>query len=199
MSPAAAGLDGLLALLLMLALGLGLRLNTRLKTLREGQAGFAAAVIELNQAAARAEAGLTALKTASESAHDDLLARIETARGLVARLDRAGADAHRTLDALPDHAAPSVRSSVLSGAPGGGGSLAAIAALAEGRGVERGGATPEPGATPSVPRRAARPAFDEDLFETKSRDRVPRERVPSERGDVDKVDLGPLRPRRGDR
>ena len=205
MSPVAAGLDGLLALLLLLALGLGMKLNTRLKTLREGQAGFAAAVIELNQAAARAEAGLTALKAASESAHDDLLARIETARGLVGRLERAGADAHRTLDALPERPA----SSGLA-APGGGGSLAAIAALAEGRLVERGAGASEPRpAAPSAPRRSVRAAFDEDLFETKSRDPVPRERVPRERvspervtldlGDLDKPDLGPLRPPRGER
>ena len=207
MSPIAAGLDGLLALLLLLALGLGMRLNTRLKTLREGQAGFAAAVIELNQAAARAEAGLTALKAASESAHDDLLARIETARTLVTRLERAGADAHRTLDALPERPAPSG----LGGATVGGGSLAAIAALAEGRLIERGAGSSEPRSpAPSTPRRPARPAFDEDLFETKSRDPVPRERVPRDsvprdsvalrdRGDRDKVELGPLRPSRGDR
>ena len=206
MSPVAAGLDGLLALLMLLALGLGIRLNTRLKTLREGQAAFAAAVIELNKAAARAEAGLSALKAASESAHDDLLARIETARGLVTRLERAGADAHRTLDALPERPAPSG----LGGATGGGGSLAAIAALAEGRLIERAAAPSEPRATaPSTSRRPARPAFDDDLFETKSRDpvprerglreRVPRERVPSDRLDLDKPDLGPLRPPRGDR
>ena len=203
MSPIAAGLDALLALLLMLALGLGMKLNTRLKTLREGQAGFAAAVIELNQAAARAEAGLTALKTASESAHDDLLARIETARSLVTRLERAGADVHRTLDALPDAAPPPLRASALGGSSGVGGSLAAIAALAEGRFVERAGPASEPGgATPSAPRRATRPAFDEDLFETKSRDPVPRERAPRDRassdlGDLHKADLGPLRPSRG--
>ena len=202
MSPVAAGLDGLLVLLLLLALGLGLQLNRRLKALREGQAGFAAAVIELNQAAARAEAGLQALKTASESAHDDLLARIETARGLVGRLERAGADAHRVLDTLPGPAAPAGRTAAAGGS--GGGSLAAIAALAEGRFVERDVTASQPRAPPP-PRRSARAAFDEELFESKARNPVPRERSPGDRAFLepgalgDRLDLGPLRPNRGDR
>ena len=196
MSPVAAGLDGLLALLLLLALGLGLKLNTRLKALREGQAGFAAAVIELNQAAARAEAGLEALKAASESAHDDLLTRIETARGLVVRLERAGADAHRMLDSLPEDPAASARPA--SAAASGGGSLAAIAALAEGRSIERGATAPKPrSASSPAPRRLARAAIDEDLFETKSRDPVPRDPGPRDR--ADRLELGALRPTRGDR
>ena len=180
MSPIAAGLDGLLALLLLLALGLGLKLNARLKTLRESQAGFAAAVIELNQAAARAEAGLVALKAASETAHDDLLARIETARGLVVRLERAGAEAQRPTASLPERAA-STRPS------GSGGTLAAIAALADNRAPERpsmAGASRAAAPPPAVPRRPARTPFDDDLFETR----------PQDGGD-----LGPLRPPRGDR
>ena len=194
-SPVAAGLDGLLALLLLLALGLGLKLNTRLKALREGQAGFAAAVIELNQAAARAEAGLEALKLASESAHDDLLTRIETARGLVGRLERAGADAHRILDSLPE--GPAAPARLANAVASGGGSLAAIAALAEGRLIERGVAASEPRpAPPAGPRRPARAGIDDDLFETKSREPVPRDPA-RERGD--RLELGPLRPTRGDR
>ncbi len=221
MSPVAAGLDGLLALLLLLALGLGLKLNTRLKALRDGQAGFAAAVIELNQAAARAEAGLEALKTASESAHDDLLARIETARGLVGRLERAGADAHRMPDTLPE--APAAPSRFAGATASGGGSLAAIAALAEGRLIERGNLSSDTrSSSPPAPRRAVRAAIDEELFETKSRDPVRREplghepqpreapsRQPETRDPViraslfedraDRIELGPLRPTRGDR
>ena len=185
MSPVAAGMDGLLALLLVLALALGLKLNARLKSLRESQAGFAAAVVELNQAAARAEAGLSALKAASEGAHDELLTRIETARGLIGRLERAGDDAQRVLAAAPDRASPTARPL------GAGGGLAAIAALSEGRTPERPptSAEPRPSASPvraplGVPRRPPRPAFDEELFETKSRDRG---------------EFGPLRPPRGDR
>ena len=180
MSPIAAGMDGLLALLLVLALALGLKLNARLKTLREGQAGFAAAVIELNQAAARAEAGLSALKTASESTHDELLTRIETARGLIGRLERAGADAQRMADT------PVMRPSGEARAPAPGGTLAAIAALAEGRSPDRsaGSADPRPAPPPRAPRRPARPAFDEELFESQARDRG---------------ELGPLPPSRGQR
>ena len=89
MSPVALIMDALLAVLLTAALGLGVRLNARLKALRDGQAGFAAAVAELNQAAGRAEAGLASLKIASEEAHDQLLKRIETARELTRRLEAA--------------------------------------------------------------------------------------------------------------
>ena len=169
MSPVAVGLDGLLAVLLVLALGLGLKLNARLKGLRDSQAGFAAAVVELNHAAARAEAGLAALKTASETTHDDLLARIETARGLVARLERAGAEPHRE----PDLASP--RS---AGTRPLGGTLAAIAALAEGRSAER----PSRADPPPSTRRPARAPFDDELFEA------------PERGT-----LGPLHPPGGER
>ncbi len=202
MSPIAAGLDGLLALLLILALVLGARLNARLKTLREGQAGFAAAVLELNQAAARAESGLVALRTASESAHDELLARIETARGLIGRLERAGVDAQRLAEALPERTGAPARPLAASG------SLAAIAALADGRSIDRSPApadAPEP--KPSTPRRPARPAFDEELFETRApvsplaspaptASPVLTPRSTASRG---RADLEPLRPHRGDR
>jgi hypothetical protein len=175
-SPIAVGLDALLALLLLLALALGLKLNARLKALRESQSGFAAAVIELNQAAARAEAGLAALRTASETAHDDLLARIETARGLVSKLERASGEAQRALAGVAER--PVSRASTRSD------TLAAIAALAEGRAPERAASAEPRAAAPSPVRRPARPAFDDDLFETKTPDREA---------------LGPLRAPRGDR
>jgi hypothetical protein len=165
-SPIAIGLDALLALLLLLALGLGVQLNTRLKALRQSQASFAASVQELNQAAAKAEAGLAALRAASETAHDDLLARIETARALVGRLERASADAERAAHALPERAVPAGRPIGRSD------TLAAIAALAEGRMPQAG--APRAAAeerAPAPPRRPARPAFDEDLFEAGGRDR----------------------------
>ena len=192
MSPVAAGLDGLLALLLILALGLGMKLNTRLKTLREGQAGFAAAVLELNQAAARAEAGLVALRTASEAAHDELLTRIETARGLVGRLERAGVDAQRLAEAMPERMAAPARPLPASG------SLAAIAALAEGRAPERSVATAPLEPKRSTPRRPARPAFDEELFETKAQALGPSISLSPGAGPRSR-DLGPLHPHRGDR
>jgi hypothetical protein len=93
MSPIAIGLDLLLAVLLGGALMMGWRLNGRLKALRASQIDFAKAVMELDAAAARAEAGLTALRGAAEEAHDSLLARIDTARALAAKLEKAEASA----------------------------------------------------------------------------------------------------------
>jgi hypothetical protein len=101
MSPIALGLDLLLVSLLLVALVVGLRLNKRLKALREGQASFVHAVGELDAAAKRAEAGLKALRAASEDTHDALLTRIETARGLIAKLENAAFAAERAGAALP--------------------------------------------------------------------------------------------------
>ena len=89
MSPIAIGLDILLAALLCGALAMGWKLNGRLKALRASQADFARAVVELDTAAARAEAGLAALQSAAEEAHDSLLARIDTARSLATKLEKA--------------------------------------------------------------------------------------------------------------
>jgi len=95
MSPIALGLDIFLITLLLVALAVGWRLNRRLQTLRDGQAGFVKAVAELDGAAARAEAGLKALRAASEDAHDALLDRIETARSLSVKLEAATFEAER--------------------------------------------------------------------------------------------------------
>ena len=89
MSPVAIGLDILLAALLCGALAMGWKLNGRLKALRASQADFARAVVELDTAAARAESGLAALQAAAEEAHDSLLARIDTARSLALKLEKA--------------------------------------------------------------------------------------------------------------
>ena len=91
MSPVALGLDLLLIALLLVAVVIGLKLNKKLKTLRDSQLGFVKAVQELDGAAARAEAGLNALRAVQDQTHDSLLARIETARGLITRLEQAGA------------------------------------------------------------------------------------------------------------
>lgn len=93
MSLVAIGLDLLLAALLVGALLMGWRLNGRLKALRASQHDFAQAVTELDAAAARAEKGLTELRAAAEEAHDSLLARIDTARSLASRLEKAEASA----------------------------------------------------------------------------------------------------------
>lgn len=176
MSPIALGLDLLLAALLLTALVMGARLNGRLKALRDSQAHFVKAVADLDQAASRAESGLAALRVATEDTHDQLLARIETARGLIAKLERASLDAERALSA-----APPPRTATPPGR-----SLAAIAALAEGRATP----PPEPGTgigrrgeppPPSRTRLRGRSTFDDDLFDPDS-----------------PLDLGPLRGRRKD-
>ena len=87
------GLDLLLAALLLAAVMMGWRLNGRLGALRASQLDFAKAVMELDAAAIRAETGLTALRSAAEEAHDSLLARIDTARALATRLEKAEASA----------------------------------------------------------------------------------------------------------
>ena len=96
MNPITLGMDGLLAGLLLIAVFVGLRLNGRLKALRESHAGFAKAVSELDAAAAKADSALKALHMASEQAHDDLLARIDTARSLILRMEKAGEGAERS-------------------------------------------------------------------------------------------------------
>jgi len=100
MSPVVLALDLLLVSLLVLTLVLGVRLNGRLKGLKQSHAGFERAVAELNQAAARAEAGLAALRETSAEAHDALLERIDTARALTSRLERANFQAEKAAEAV---------------------------------------------------------------------------------------------------
>jgi hypothetical protein len=193
MSPVVLALDLLLVSLLVLTLVLGVRLNGRLKGLKQSHAGFERAVAELNQAAARAEAGLAALRETSAEAHDALLERIDTARALTTRLERATFQAERAAEAvlkakaeLPTLAASraeaaAVRSqtssSPLSGASHMPSSLATIAALVgdaprdQASGSETRGAAfarsgaPEGVASLAGTSRRGRSAFDEDLFE----------------------------------
>jgi hypothetical protein len=194
MSPAVLALDLLLVALLVLTLVLGARLNGRLKGLKQSHAGFEKAVAELNQAAGRAEAGLAALQATSAETHDALLARIDAARALTVRLERATFQAEKAAEAvakaradLPTYPAPRAEVAApsstatfqtpapakplsrapLSNAPLSG-ALASIAALvgdaprSEGRMASP--ARPAPPA--AAPRRTARAAFDEDLFES---------------------------------
>jgi hypothetical protein len=201
MSPVVLALDLLLASLLVLTLVLGVRLNGRLKGLKQSHAGFEKAVAELNQAAARAEAGLAALRETSAEAHDALLARIDTARSLVTRLERANFQAEKAAEAvvrakaeLPSVAASRADAAVsrlaMSGPPAPSApapaasmpnALATIAALV-GDGPAAGarpgagaGSAPQSGATsPSVSPRRGRSAFDEDLFESDEPGPAPR-------------------------
>jgi hypothetical protein len=87
MSVLALSMDVFLAVLLIAALVMGVRLNARLKALRQSHEGFARAIVDLNDAAIRAERGLAGLREAATETHDSLLARIDTARSLATKLD----------------------------------------------------------------------------------------------------------------
>ena len=91
----------LLAALLLAALAMGWRLNRRLKALRDSHDGFAAAVTDLNAAAARAEQGLADLRAATDEAVDMLADRIDKGRSLAMKLERLVEHA-----AVPQRAAP---------------------------------------------------------------------------------------------
>ena len=108
MSIAALALNGLLAVLLIVALGFGWRLERRLKALRDSHAGFAKAVADLDNAAARAEQGLADLRAATDEASETLADRIERATALAAKLDER---LNRPLVTPPPAAAPAAVSS----------------------------------------------------------------------------------------
>lgn len=87
MSLVAFAMNGFLAVLLIAALVFGWRLERRLKALRDSHEGFAKAVTELDQAAARAEQGLADLRAATDEAAETLAMRIERAQALAIQLD----------------------------------------------------------------------------------------------------------------
>lgn len=87
MSLIALAMNGFLAVLLIAALVFGWRLERRLKALRDSHEGFAKAVTELDQAAARAEQGLADLRAATDEAAETLAVRIERAQALAAQLE----------------------------------------------------------------------------------------------------------------
>jgi len=166
MNPIALAMDGLLAGLLILALVMGARLNGRLKALRESHAGFAKAVSELDAAALKADGALKALHLASENAHDDLLARIETARSLILRLesaaDAAEKSARRAEAATALHAPePMLHKPPSSPAPRR--VLSDLLATYETRAAAAQGGPPAP-AVKTFPPPRRRPSADEDLF-----------------------------------
>lgn len=81
-------LNLLLGGLLIAALALGVRLDRRLKALRDSQAGFVKAVAELDQAAARTQAGLQRWRDATDEARELLHDRIEKAKVQTAKLEK---------------------------------------------------------------------------------------------------------------
>lgn len=100
MSPIALMLNLLLAMLLVLALGVGWRLNRRLKALRDSHTGFAHAVGDLDRAARRAEAGLSALQTATDEALELLVSRVDKARELAVKLEQLTEQAQAQADRI---------------------------------------------------------------------------------------------------
>jgi hypothetical protein len=91
----AIGLNLILGVLLSCALVLGLRLERRLRGLRQSQQDFAKAVSELDQAAARTEHSLAALRAGTETAKNEVASRIDQARLACQRLEKLTADAER--------------------------------------------------------------------------------------------------------
>lgn len=113
MSAVAFCMDLILGSLLLAALLVGMRLEKRLKALRESQAGFAGAVLELDAAIARAEQGLAELKSAAMEAHTTVADRLQDAKGMTARLDKqtqcAGEAAERLEKAIERYASLPIR------------------------------------------------------------------------------------------
>jgi len=175
MTLAALALNIFLAVLLIVALAFGWRLERRLKALRDSHDGFAKAVADLDQAAARAEQGLADLRAATDEASETLADRIERATILAAKLDER---IHRPL-VTPPPAAPSAPLVARSepGAPKTDRRLKAedFERLLEREAKARppgaaGRAEPEPSpppARPSAPKETprSRARVDDDLFE----------------------------------
>lgn len=93
-------LDIVLMTLLVAALVYGFRLEKKLKALRDSHQGFLAAVRDLDQAAARAEAGLDSLRRSTEEVHDSLHDRVKVGRELTQSLNAQIARAERAAAAL---------------------------------------------------------------------------------------------------
>jgi len=142
MNPVVMTLEGLLAVLLASTLLFGLKLERKLKALRQSQAGFASAVRDLDSAAARTEAGLDALRYATENAKEVMIQRMEAAQSMALRLEQITAEAEEaTLRA--DTAARTARSSAEQVAAAAAAAADAAAAAARPMRPER--AAPEPG------------------------------------------------------
>ncbi len=212
MSVLALSMDVFLAVLLIAALVLGVRLNARLKALRQSHEGFARAIVDLNDAAVRAERGLAGLREAATETHDSLLARIETARSLATKLDGQIQTARGLLEseALSRAPAPAPSPAPALAAPPPAAAPAAVAdpgpsdslrRLALRFGLSRGNESVQSehqrDAAPR-PLRTARPsrqrlAEEEDLFEP-TEIRPPARAIPAFRRPVDDADPRPAAP-----
>ncbi len=88
MSMAGLMFEGLVVLVLFLAAVLAWRIDRKLTALRAGTDGMAAAVTQLAEASARAQASIAALRAASDEAGADLEARVRRAAMLADELER---------------------------------------------------------------------------------------------------------------
>ena len=86
-------LEVLLAFLLLATLFFGVKLGRKLQALRQSQAGFASAVRDLDGAAQRTEAGLDALRYATENARNVLIERMDAAQAMALRLEQLTGEA----------------------------------------------------------------------------------------------------------
>ena len=98
MSPISLTLEALLAVLLCVCLFFFWRLERRLAALRNGQDGVRAAVAELAQATAHAEAAVRGLRVTAQEAGRDLQARINDARATADRLGLGAGRVRSTAD-----------------------------------------------------------------------------------------------------
>jgi hypothetical protein len=139
MNPVVLSLEGLLAVLLGATLFMGLKLERKLKALRNSQAGFATAVRDLDTAAARTEAGLDALRYATEGARDVLIQRMEAAQAMALRLEELTAEAETAAMRAQAAAetADKTQERIASAAAAQAAAAAASAAAAEARAMPR--------------------------------------------------------------
>jgi regulator of protease activity HflC (stomatin/prohibitin superfamily) len=76
------GVEGLLALLLMIAIAYCWKLDSRLKAIRTGKDRMLEAAQELMQSVVHAQAAVTALRTSADAAGKDLQSKIDEARAV---------------------------------------------------------------------------------------------------------------------
>ena len=105
-------LEVMLAFLLLATLFFGMKLERKLKALRQSQAGFASAVRDLDGAAQRTEAGLDALRYATEQARNVLIERMDAAQAMALRLEALTGEAETAALRAESAAATAERAAV---------------------------------------------------------------------------------------
>jgi hypothetical protein len=95
----------------------GMKLERKLKALRQSQAGFASAVRDLDGAAQRTEAGLDALRYATEQARGVLIERMDAAQAMAQRLETLTKEAETAALRAESAAVSAARAAVPPPAP----------------------------------------------------------------------------------